>query len=324
MLREMTKWRGGLTLLEVLIALGIFLAGSVGIIALFVTASVMHTDASNRRKASFIAQSLLSEVQGMRLRDVFAKATLVANDSGGDLTVDAVYPDQDYQAASFAVYPVVEVLKPFGGVTLPPSRREGALLIDGGGAGESEWAWYSDVVQPQSLSCALADRDKWWGTAVSGSHVAGARVLSPRSWYYVLDQDAAAAETQIRVRYPRELPDPPGTGYIVVDGEWMQYSSWTDDGSGNGVFGVQPDGPDSDTAPDGRAVGQTALSAHHAGTPVTVAREYPAYPGFYYAVQFYPVNASGLEAQLVVSVGYGTKDRFRVHTFRSLWSPTRF
>ena len=80
---------------------------------------------------------------------------------------------------------------------------------------------------------------------------------------------------------------------------------------------------DQDGNPD-RGWGGTAPALHDAGTPVTVARPHPDYPGFYYTVQLYPVNATGTEAHVVVSVGYGTVDRFRVQTFRSVYSPAKF
>ena len=69
-LRARLADRSGLTLTEVLLAMGLFLVGSVSVIGLFVTGSVLHADACNRRTASFIANDLLAEVQGRRFREV--------------------------------------------------------------------------------------------------------------------------------------------------------------------------------------------------------------------------------------------------------------
>ena len=107
-LRRVIAGRSGLTLLEVMIALGVFLIGSVGIVALFVTASVLHSDASNRRRASFIAEELLDQVNALRLRDVFAVTQLQFDDFGGtySITADAVTPDAANYGALFDQYPL--------------------------------------------------------------------------------------------------------------------------------------------------------------------------------------------------------------------------
>jgi len=52
-----------------------------------------------------------------------------------------------------------------------------------------------------------------------------------------------------------------------------------------------------------------------------VAREHPFYPGFYYTVQFYPVNAGGSEARLIISVAYKTGKMFRTWFFRGAYAP---
>ena len=75
---------------------------------------------------------------------------------------------------------------------------------------------------------------------------------------------------------------------------------------------------------DDRGWGLTEVVYHRAGTPVTVAREHPYYPGYYYSVQFYPVSSNGAESQVVISVGYGNQQHFRVHTLRTVYSPTTF
>ena len=75
-----------MTLLEVLLTLAIFLVGSVGIIGLFVAASVLHNDAVGRRTASYIAETLLANVQAKPMHEVFAKTTLVNPPAGLPLT----------------------------------------------------------------------------------------------------------------------------------------------------------------------------------------------------------------------------------------------
>jgi len=88
-------------------------------------------------------------------------------------------------------------------------------------------------------------------------------------------------------------------------------------------FALDPTDADGDGIPDVRGWADTGAIAHPPGTPVTVAREHPYYPGFYYTLQFYPTDATGQEAHVVISVGYGTPERFRVHTFRSIFAPSR-
>ncbi len=72
-----------MTLLEVLLTLAIFLVGSVGIIGLFVAASVLHKDAVDRRTAAYIGETLLAHVQAQPMREVFAK-TVVDVDTDGE------------------------------------------------------------------------------------------------------------------------------------------------------------------------------------------------------------------------------------------------
>ncbi len=75
--------------------------------------------------------------------------------------------------------------------------------------------------------------------------------------------------------------------------------------------------------PIGRDAANTATphagrhSRHH-------PQPYPGYPGFYYTVQFYPVNATGAEAHVIVTVGYGTDRRFRVQEFEGVYTPQSY
>ena len=70
------RGRRGMTLLEVLLTLAIFLVGSVGIIGLFTAASVLHKDAVDRRTAAYIAETVLAHVQAQAMHEVFAKTTI--------------------------------------------------------------------------------------------------------------------------------------------------------------------------------------------------------------------------------------------------------
>lgn len=303
--------RSGLTLLEVMIAMGIFLIGSVGIIALFVTASVLHADASNRRKASFIANELLAEVRSMHFREVFAK-TKVVNDTGTDIEAYAVQADLDYQGAAFDRYPLSELFFPLQ-TRQDASRTVGPILI------EDEWIWCSVSPLTNSfIGCTALDG----APRAGGPHAADERILQPRTWFYVLNFSLDAVVGAVFVAGdPDGVPghsDPtlsgaPQRGYIVIDQEWMPYDS-----RGPSGFGVAD--LDNDGNPD-RGWGLTRPVVHRAGTPVTVAREHDYYAGFYYTVQFYPLNATGLEAHVIVTIGYGTEKRFRVHTFRSIYTP---
>ncbi len=73
-----------MTLLEVLLTLAIFLVGSVGIIGLFVAASVLHKDAVDRRTAAYIGETLLAHVQAQPMHEVFAKTTILDTDWRSD------------------------------------------------------------------------------------------------------------------------------------------------------------------------------------------------------------------------------------------------
>ena len=318
--------RAGMTLLEVLAGLAIFMVGSVSIVGLFVTASVLHAEASHRRTTSFIMESLLAQVRAMPMREVYARTTVTADPGtggGGNIDVSAVTPDLSRQAATFDFYPV----HPLFDVRSDPTgalaeRTQGPVLIEGesGGTG-TEWAWYSDPdINPDPLFDTLVfatgpPPDRWlWSSVgvVVGIHSAAVRVLGPRTWHYVVEAPglAAGALAVIVAGEPDTQPagGAPTAGYIVIDEEWMAY-----------------DGPtlNSFTNLD-RGWGGTEDVDHQAGTPVTVAREHPYYPGFYYTVQFYPVNATGAESHVVISVGYGNPAAFRVHTVRSIYSPATF
>jgi len=303
-IRRMLRERSGLTLLEVTLALAIFLIGSVSIVSLFVAASLLHSDAMKRRTASFIAEELLAEVQSMPLRDVFATTSLAANIDATvqDMPVASVRMDRD-PLATFDEYPRPDI---------GTSRSSGPLLI------ETEWIWYdrtnTSLNPPYEGHFQLCDRGL--GRSLAAPHVALKRVLQPRSWYYVLENDlAAGAGGVVQVKGdPTAAPRAPGDGFIVVDGEWIRYESC--DATGFTVATDREGNPE-------RGFADTADVDHRAGTPVTVAREHPRYPGYYYTVQFYPTNATGQGAKVAIAVGYGVEQRARAHFFHSIYSPSR-
>jgi len=314
--------RSGLTLLEVMMALGIFVVGAVGIVALFVTASVLHVDANNRRRASFIAGDLLAQTRAMRFRDVFAR-TQVVNDTGTNIDADAVVADAIHETASFDLYPFFDVFFPLQ-AGQDPGRAEGPILIQGEDGGPArEWAWYTLIPpDPDTFFIPGADRGLWGTVAAAppNEHSPGRAILQPRTWFYVLDGPGVLpADGVIPATYPVDLvganDGAPLEGFIVIEEEWMPYES-------RDAFSFLVADLDNDGTLD-RGWADTGAVAHAAGTPVTVAREHPYYPGFYYTLQFYPTDATGQEAHVVISVGYGTDRRFRVYTFRSIFAPSR-
>ena len=304
--------RAGITLTEVLLGLAVFMTGSVSIIGLFVTASVLHAEGANRRTASFIAEELLAEAQSTRFSEVFAKTQLSADVTAGagSVGVYATQASDEYPAAAFDLHPVKEVFFPLR-KDQDPDRDQGPLLIG------IEWIWGDQGAG----SFAGCDRGLWRTSGVA--HFQDDPVLAPRTWFFVLDDDplAAAAATVTVHGDPTARPaDPTGTndgaplsGYIVIDEEWMGYES-------RDVNGFTIGDLDNDGALD-RGIGGTQAVEHAPGTPVTVAREHLFYPGFYYVVQFYPVNAGGSEARLLISVGYKTGNMFRTWFFRGAYAP---
>ncbi|MHC4481641.1 MAG: type IV pilus modification PilV family protein [Planctomycetota bacterium] len=324
--------RAGMTVMEVLLSLAIFLIGSVGVIGLFVTASVLHAEASNRRTASFIANELLAQVKGLRLREVFAQ-TNVFSDPGGDVLAERVYANIDHQSAAFDQYPILNLFFPLrdGQET---DRDEGPILIG------SEWIWYTGLlpIDDDSEQFTGCSRGLWGTTAAS--HSAGDPILQPRTWFYVVDdqdlvnagwQNLAADAGVVVVRGdPTSFPNDPGgandgappQGYLVIDEEWFRYASRSYnavDGVGTFIFSDL----NNDGLPD-RGWGGTEQVEHKCGTPVTIAREHPFYPGFYYTVQFYPLNPNVTAAQVVVSVAYRTGNLFRTWFFRGIYTPSKF
>ena len=209
----------------------------------------------------------------------------------------------------------------------PHNRPQGPILIEGeDGAAGTEWVWYTGTnPSPPAEEFVIAAGDRGlWGT-VAAVHNPAVRILQPRTWFYVLNVPVTNAANVMTVRGdPQNLPTgppdgAPPRGYIVIDGEWMVYGL-RDPFS----FTIDPADADGDGIPDDRGWGRTTPAPHNYGTPVTVARPHPYYPGFFYTVQFYPVNARGTEAHVLVSVGYGTAERFRVQTFRSVYSAAKF
>jgi len=304
--------RAGMTLTEVLLGLAVFMTGSVSIIGLFVTASVLHAEGANRRTASFIAEELLAEAQSMRFSEVFAKTNLTdnINDTTPSLPVYSANAANDDPAAHFNLYPIRSLFFPLRPGQDYDPRDEGPLLIG------SEWIWCGNVnVGTDTLANCIRGICGSVGAPHQGDPVLRLDpVLQPRTWFYVLDDALTATATTVNVygdpaTWPRDTSGTndgaPLSGYIVVDEEWMHYTDRDNDG-----FTV-----------DARGVGDSEPTAHKAGTPVTVAREHPFYPGFYYTVQFYPVNAGGSEARLIISVAYRTGKMFRTWFFRGAYAP---
>ena len=113
---------------------------------------------------------------------------------------------------------------------------------------------------------------------------------------------------------------PPANGYIVIDREWMSYASWN---AGTGTFTVF----DGCCHPGGRGGTRLGADGRHGAQPPQPGNRragYPGYPGFYYTVQFYPVNATGAEAHVIVTVGFGPQTRFRVQEFEGVYTPSQY
>jgi prepilin-type N-terminal cleavage/methylation domain-containing protein len=332
-----TKRRSGMTLMEVLLAMAIFLIGSVSLVGLFVTASALHADAMNRRRAAFIADELLAEVRSLRFREVFAKTTLSGTVNVADTTIPvlAVYANNltpANQGSDFDFYPVHYLLN---AATTPVPRLSGPILIEGEGGAPGvprEWAWY-DGIWPATNTFNPVARGLWGTGPVTLAHwptgsspPPAPRVLQPRSWRFVLNAPLANNASTVQVKGdPTVAPAAPPTGYIVIDEEWMPYASCTPTAPGEGRFNVAQNTNGVYERGWGGTGPSTGVGVTHlAGTPVTVAREHPFYPGFYYTVQFYPADATGASSQVIISVGYGNANLFRVHTFHTIYTPTSY
>ncbi|MFW6119142.1 MAG: type IV pilus modification PilV family protein [Planctomycetota bacterium] len=295
--------RAGLTLVEVLIALAVFLVGSVSIIGLFVTASALHKDAVQRRTASYIGESLLAQTRGAPFRWHFASTRLDqgVDPTDGSISVESTTPGAENPAASFDKWPIW---------VGDEDRGAGPILID------SEWMWYDDT-GPTSFSTVARGL---WGTD-RAEHYDGARVLQPRAWAFVLEEDLPATEeTSLEARGPSEPPPPltPGdSGYILLDEEWIRYTNVEQNES---LWTFAWDDSERD-----RGAGHTVATAHQPGTPIALAWPHPDYPGYYFTVQIYPTNARGVQAKVIVSVAYGTASRLRrAHFFHTVYTPSRF
>ncbi len=320
-MRGKAATRGGLTLIEVLIALGVFLVGAVSVMGLFVTATRLHSEAVKRRTASFIAQELLAEVSALPAREVFA-TTRLDIPGGGPLGDD---PDADVvvPVLGTTTRPRDRTADPWDDGAyfdqFPPpyqttGRPEGALLIDG------EWMWYDSL--NEELATFGVHRGKWRSPA--REHEDGTDLLQPRTWVYVLeDQDGDdtnntvilldAGDTTVLVsgdpsRAGADFP-PLASQYIVIDQEWIRYGS------------VAP----NEFQELDRGLAHTPDVSHPPGTPVTVAWEHPNYPGYYCTVQFYPCDAAARQARVVVSVAYGSPQNLQgAHFFFGAYTPAKY
>lgn len=300
--------RSGLTLIEILFALGIFLLGAVGITGLFVTASAMHKDAVERRTAAYIAEEMLSEIRGAPFRTMFAVTRLDGDlgETDGEIWVDSTEANAAHPGAAFNLWPI------WAGAGL--ERSVGPLLVG------REWMWHTDLDDARFTGVARGV----WGTEQL-SHEAGAPVLQPRTWVFVLEEDLEAPgepdeETYLVARGdpdPIEAFQPPPSGYIMLNEEWIRYSSVEPNGS---LWTFEWDDSERD-----RGMGHSIATAHRAGAPIAFGWEHSDYAGFYYTFQVYPINARGTQAKVVVSVAHGTPTRLRrAHFFRTIYSATSF
>lgn len=309
--------RAGLTLIEVMIALGVFLVGAVSVAALFVTATGLHTEAIRRRTASFIAQQLLADLQTQPMRQIFARTQLdgAITDSDAFIDVDGTAPGIDDQDPTFNLWPLP--------ADQDVNRNSGPLLIN------REWIWYENrtISPPEFRDC---DRGMWHSYA--DPHDDEDVVLQPRTWIYVVaDQDPGGTNHDMEADAPGVTVDgdpiahPPGQepgtpGYVVIDEEWIRYIGT------NGSAFTWPDPNNASLPLEGaRGQGETEATAHRMGTPVTVAREHSDYSGYYYTVQYYPLNPSVSRAKVIVSVAYGTATQLqRAYFFHTTYTPTQY
>jgi hypothetical protein len=294
-----------MTLLEVLLTMAIFLVGSVGIIGLFVAASVLHKDAVDRRTASYIAETLMAKVQATPLRDIYAKSRIYPVPPGDPLgpriAVYSVRANANNQAAGFP--------------------GNGFVLLEGGGGVPDELAWYGALYwavgfpQPYEEFGQPLTRNIVGG---GGAHPDNSDVLAMKTWVNCLTAPITAADTTF-VAYGQGSWLLPSQGYLVIDKEWMPYSK-----AFNGTWDQYTVRDlNSDGVAD-RGFGRTTAAPHNQGAPVMIAKEFPGYPGFYYTLQYYPVNATGAESRVIVSIGYGPETRFRTETFEGVYTPNQY
>ena len=209
--------RAGMTLVEVLMALAIFMLGAVGIIGLFATATRLHYDAGQRRIASFVLDSTLAEVQKQPLAAYYAETKLIADATAGSSTldVDSTFPyvdvvlDQDNPQAQFQRWP-------WWTQDFTDSRRTGMLIVGG------EWIW-SDGLSAHEFNTLTRGL---WGPP--GGHPAGSKVRQVREWVLAYRDMPTRFRLECLGR-PTDLPIP-AQGYLEVEGTWMEYSGFDDTG----------------------------------------------------------------------------------------------
>lgn len=301
---QMLRRRQGMTLLEVLLTLAIFLVGSVGIIGLFVAASVLHKDAVERRTASYIAETLLANVQAKPMNEVFAKTTLI---NPGGPPPPALGVTISVQATNTST-----ALNLIAGFSVPRP-----LLL------QSEQRWAGSMTPPTNV-LPPPPPTFTLDLAPTALHPDGSAVLQPLTWRYVLSAALAANSPGpvLVLGNPTAAPAAPASGFLVIDKEWMSFGGPTSAGApdASGFYLADLDG----NGVRDRGFGLTVAAPHNLGSPVTVAEEYPGYPGFYYTVQYYPVNATGAEARVIVMVGFGTQKRFHVEAFEGVYTPGQY
>jgi len=95
--------QAGFTLMEILIALGIFVIAASSIMSLFMVAASTHKRAIDNTRAGMLAESLLSELQadvksGQVLRSIKGKKTRDYPGLTYDILAQRVNPDDRYEA----------------------------------------------------------------------------------------------------------------------------------------------------------------------------------------------------------------------------------
>lgn len=288
--------RGGLTLIEVMIALAIFMVGSISIMALFVAGAKMHADATSCRTASQILESLHAEVRAMPMTWMYAKTKLAQNIDRDVVTFQA-------EASGFEIDHIGAGFDQWPDSTLP---RDSGLLYIG-----RETLWYGGLAPKFFTGCIRGVAGPEPPIGPNMPHFIGDRVLQPRlaSHALAVPMDKSDA-TALVLGAPNNLPQ---SGYFAIDTEWFQYDglNLTDPSPDNGIIA--------------RGIGQTEAQWHKAGAHVAFASEYPHHPGYYYTIQTYPINTVGTETFVIIAVGYERQGKIRrVHTIQTPYSPFKY
>ncbi|HUT59587.1 MAG TPA: hypothetical protein VNA25_17190 [Phycisphaerae bacterium] len=315
--------RAGMTLVEVLMGMALFMVGMTGIIALFATATRLHYEGSARRTATWIAESTLAEVRMQPGANLYAKTELTDPVTASDtaLPVVATVPDGDNPRAQFQRWP-------WWTRDFTDSRRAGMLLVGG------EWMW-SDALTSDSFD----DLERGvWGSAQA--HAAGTRVVQVREWVLAY-RDMPARDRLEVYGDPTALPIP-AQGYVEVERTWMQYSGFDATGfdivlqrdlqglatlpTGQVVHIDHPDGlPDQGVGltPEPLPNPQPAGGAFRP-VAVNVARPVDEYPDCWRAISLMPTTNATAGTRLWIDVATERGGRLgRVWQMEGVYFPER-